>query len=70
MVLGAIGSFISDAGGPVLSATSSMVGSVATEIEAYPLLAAAVVGFGLYEWLDGSSSNNPSHLGNNVDTKA
>lgn len=54
----------------MLSATSSMVGAVATEIEAYPLLAAAVVGFGLYEWLDGSSSNNPSHLGNNVDTKA
>jgi hypothetical protein len=67
MVLGAVGSFVSESGGAALSATTSVVKAVASVVESYPLLT-AVVALGAYEWLGGS--NNPDHLGNNVDTKA
>jgi hypothetical protein len=34
-------------------------------LEAHPLLAAAAIGVGIYEYV-----SNPSHLGNSVDTTA
>lgn len=67
MMLGAVGSFVSESGGAVLSATTSVVKAVASVVESYPLLTAAAA-FGAYELLSGS--NNPDHLGNNIDTKA
>ncbi|WP_028534482.1 hypothetical protein [Paludibacterium yongneupense] len=65
MILGAVGQFVSDSGGAILSGTSSMIGAVAHVVEAHPLLA-AVATIGAYELF----GNNPDHLGQNVDTKA
>jgi len=65
MFLGAVGSFISTSGGALLKATASVVTEAATVVEAHPLLAAAALGVGVYEYV-----SNPSHLGNSVDTTA
>ncbi|WP_167522548.1 hypothetical protein [Aquitalea denitrificans] len=65
MFLGAVGSFISTSGGALLKAGSSVVTEAASIVEAHPMLAAAAIGVGIYEYV-----SNPSHLGNSVDTKA
>jgi len=65
MLLGAVGSFISTSGGALLKAGSSVVTEAASIVEAHPMLAAAAIGVGIYEYV-----SNPSHLGNSVDTKA
>ncbi|WP_158613573.1 hypothetical protein [Aquitalea sp. FJL05] len=49
----------------MLKATASVVTEAASVVEAHPLLAAAALGVGVYEYV-----SNPSHLGNSVDTKA
>jgi hypothetical protein len=79
MFLGAIGSFASNAGGAVLGAGSSMVESVASVVEDFPLAAAVLVGVAAFE-LSGSksdsssssssSSGKPDNVGRNVDTTA
>lgn len=65
MFLGAVGSFISTSGGALLKAGSSVVTEAASIVEAHPLLAAAAIGVGIYEYV-----SNPNHLGNSVDTTA
>jgi hypothetical protein len=65
MILGAVGQFVSDSGGAILSGTTAMVEAVAHVAEAHPLLAAVTI-VGAYELF----GNNPDHLGQNVDTKA
>jgi hypothetical protein len=69
MFLGAVGSFMSSAGGSVLNAASSVVSEVASVAEAHPAIAAIAVGYELYEHYHPSTSN-PPNLGNGVDTTA
>lgn len=65
-MLGAVGTV----GSEIFDAAKGMVSSVGSFVADYPLVAAAAA-FGAYEIFGGSdSSNNPSHLGQNVDTKA
>jgi hypothetical protein len=69
MILGSVGSSLYDAGAAVADVAGSAIKSVANVVADYPVLA-IVAAVGAYELFGGSSSNNPDHLGQNVDTKA
>jgi len=66
MILGAVGSFISSVGSSAMNATSAVVEEAASLVEAHPAIALVAAGVAAYELYN----NNPSHLGNSVDTKA
>jgi hypothetical protein len=49
-----------------MNATSAVVEEAASLVEAHPAIALVAAGVAAYELYN----NNPSHLGNSVDTKA
>jgi hypothetical protein len=67
-MLAAIGNYAGESMGAFYGAVASVAGAAASVAAAHPLLA-TVVTIGAYE-LFGGSSNNPDHLGNNIDVKA
>lgn len=66
MLLGAIGTLVSNTGGAAITAATSVVDAAAAAVVANPLLAAvgAVAAYEIYHY------NNPPNLGKHVDTKA
>jgi hypothetical protein len=68
MILGSVGSSAVGAIDSMFSAASAVVGSVSSLVVDYPLAATAVA-VGAYECF-GGGSNNPAHLGQNIDTRA
>ena len=68
MVLGSVGTSAWSTVASTVEAASAVVGTAAGIVVAHPILS-VVAAIGGYE-LFGGSSNNPLHLGQNIDTKA
>lgn len=68
MMLGSVGTSTWSAVASTVDAASAVVGTAAGIVVAHPILS-AIATIGGYE-LFGGSSNNPEHLGQNIDTKA
>jgi len=69
-MLGAVGSYTYSSFTSAVDAGESAISAVGSFIADYPVVA-VVATLGAYELFGGSSSSgNPDHLGQNVDTKA